>query len=218
MEEDWWVLQSLLPSGWRELGRVSGALKGLRTAKSAEVSLRVLLLHLGCGHSLRETSVRARESGLARLSDVAVLKRLRKSSGWLRGLCAALLRERGAAPCGGFEVRTFDATTVREPGRTCPSATPKAPAPGSTASSSSPCWPTRQSATPAPFPPGDTTWRRRRTPSPWREFRFVLNQMRNAIEPRCALKGIFNSWNAISHALAEPPRRRKPQLNQWFEP
>ena len=118
MDEDWWVLRSLLPSGWRELGRVSGALKGLRTAKSAEVSLRVLLLHLGCGHSLRETSVRARESGLARLSDVAVLKRLRKSSGWLRGLCAALLRERGATACGGFEVRTFDATTVREPGRT----------------------------------------------------------------------------------------------------
>jgi len=120
MDEDWWVLRSLLPSGWRELGRMSGALKGLRQAKSAEVSLRVLLLHLGCGHSLRETSLRARESGLARLSDVAVLKRLRKSSGWLRGLCAALLRERGAAPaaCGGFEVRTFDATTVREPGRT----------------------------------------------------------------------------------------------------
>ena len=119
MDEDWWVLRSLLPSGWRELGRSSGALKGLRTAKSAEVALRVLLLHLGCGHSLRETSVRARASGLARLSDVAVLKRLRKSSDWLRGLCASLLRERFGAPAvGGLEVRAFDATTVREPGPT----------------------------------------------------------------------------------------------------
>ena len=61
--------------------------------------------------------MRARESGLARLSDVAVLKRLRKSSGWLRGLCAALLRERGATACGGFEVRTFDATTVARAAR-----------------------------------------------------------------------------------------------------
>ena len=117
MEEDWRVLRSLLPLGWRELGRSSGALKGLRRDKSAEVSLRVLLLHLGCGHSLRETSVRARASGLARLSDVAVLKRLRKSSEWLRGLCALLLRERGGAG-GGLEVRAFDATTVREPGPT----------------------------------------------------------------------------------------------------
>ena len=117
MEGDWAVLRSFLPCGWQELGRSSGALKGLRKDRSAETALRVLLLHLGCGHSLRETSVRAREAGLARLSDVALLKRLRKSSAWLRGLCQALLRERGVAG-GDGRLRAFDATTVREPGRT----------------------------------------------------------------------------------------------------
>ena len=118
MEEDWLVLRSFLPVGWEELGRSSGALKGLRKDKSAEASLRVLLLHLGCGHSLRETVVRARKAGLAELSDVALLKRLRKSSQWLHGLCVALFRERGLSVEPGLRLRAFDATTVREPGRT----------------------------------------------------------------------------------------------------
>ncbi len=120
MDEDWEVLRCFLPAGWEALGRSSGALKGLRKDRSAEAALRVLLLHLGCGHSLRETAVRAREAGLADLSDVALLKRLRKSSDWLRGLCEALFRERGLARtvAPGLRVRAVDATTVREPGRT----------------------------------------------------------------------------------------------------
>ena len=120
MDEEWAVLRSFLPAGWEELGRSSGALKGLRKDKSAEAVLRVLLLHLGCGHSLRETVVRARKAGLAQLSDVALLKRLRKSSDWLHGLCVALFRERGLAQAAesSLRVRAFDATTVREPGRT----------------------------------------------------------------------------------------------------
>ena len=120
MDEEWAVLRSFLPAGWEELGRSSGALKGLRKDKSAEAVLRVLPLHLGCGHSLRETAVRARKAGLAQLSDVALLKRLRKSSDWLHGLCVALFRERGLARAvgPGWRVRAFDATTVREPGRT----------------------------------------------------------------------------------------------------
>ena len=120
MDEEWAVLRSFLPAGWEDLGRSSGALKGLRKDKSAEAALRVLLLHLGCGHSLRETAVRARQAGLADLSDVALLKRLRKSSDWLHGLCVALFRERGMAQvqAPGLRLRAFDATTVREPGRT----------------------------------------------------------------------------------------------------
>ena len=119
MDEDWAVLVSFLPPGWRELARHTRALKGLRKDKSAEKLLRVLLLHLGCGHSLRETVVRARKAKLARLSDVALLKRLRKSRDWLHALCVELFREQGVPVSGGgFEVRAFDATTVKEPGRT----------------------------------------------------------------------------------------------------
>ena len=59
MDEDWDVLLSFFPRDWRELARDTGALKGLRKDKSVDNLLRTLLLHLGCGHSLRETAVRA---------------------------------------------------------------------------------------------------------------------------------------------------------------
>ncbi len=122
MNEDWDLLLGFLPPGWEALAAESGALKGLRKDKSPENLLRVLLLHLGCGHSLRETAVRARRAGLADLSSVALMKRLAKAGPWLHSLCRALFEERSGAlsgsPAGGFEVRLVDATTVKEPGKT----------------------------------------------------------------------------------------------------
>ena len=79
MQEDWELLVSFLPGNWQDLAVETGALKGLRKDKSAENLLRVLLLHLGCGHSLLETAVRARQEGLAELSSVALWHRLRKA-------------------------------------------------------------------------------------------------------------------------------------------
>ena len=120
MDEDWELLVSFLPSDWRELAERTGALKGLRKYKSVDNLLRMLLIHLGCGHSLRETVVRARQANLADLSDVALLKRLRKSKDWLYALCVRLFQEHGIAVAtgGGFQIRAFDATTVKEPGKT----------------------------------------------------------------------------------------------------
>ena len=120
MQEDWDLLATFFPEDWRDLAIESGALKGLRKDKSPDGLLRVLLMHLGCGHSLRETVVRARQAGLADLSDVALMKRLHKSRDWLHALCVALFEERGVAlsAAGGFEVRVVDATLVKEPGRT----------------------------------------------------------------------------------------------------
>lgn len=103
------------------IAKNTNALKGLRKDKSEEKLLRTLLLHLACGYSLRETAVRARETDLADMSDVALLKRLRKSKEWLRGLCIALFAELGVSlPEGSDTIRRrfFDATTVKEPGAT----------------------------------------------------------------------------------------------------
>ncbi len=120
MDEDWEVLSSHLPSDWREQAAIHGALKGLRKDKSADVLLRMLLMHLGCGHSLRETATRARQAGIADMSDVALFKRLRKSKEWLRALCVGMYRECGVelGASGGFQVRAFDGSVVKEPGRT----------------------------------------------------------------------------------------------------
>src|SRR6516165_493713 len=119
-DEDWDLLLSFFPSDWMTLARRSGALKGLRQDKSAENLLRVLLLHLGCGYSMRETVVRAKEANLADLSDVALLKRLRKSKDWLYQLCCGLFAERGfqSAASGQPMLRLVDSTVVQEPGKT----------------------------------------------------------------------------------------------------
>ncbi len=116
--EDWEVLKSHFPKNWRWLAGRSKALKGLRKDKDPEQILRAILIHLGCGLSLRETSVRIRQSGLSNLSDVALLKRLRKCKTWLQALCMSLMREaRGTRkPLWRREFRLFDSTNVKEQG------------------------------------------------------------------------------------------------------
>jgi len=120
IDEDWKLLTSFFPDNWRELAATTSALKGLRKDKSEDALLRTLLIHLAGGCSLRETVVRARQAHLADISDVALLKRLRKSREWLQQLCLALLSERGLDLCKSeqFCCRLFDATNVKEPGKT----------------------------------------------------------------------------------------------------
>lgn len=120
MTEDWTVLLSFFPRNWAQLAVENDALKGLRKDRSVDDYLRTLLIHLACGYSLRETVVRARQAELADISDAALLGRLRKAKEWLRAMCIALFEEQGIAArdCGGFQVRLFDATTVKEPGPT----------------------------------------------------------------------------------------------------
>ena len=118
--EDWEVVKSFFPKNWRWLALRKNALKGLRKDKDPEQLLRGLLIHLGCGHSLRETSVRLEQSGMSELSDVALLKRLKKSRDWLHALCASLLREVGKLEkrIRGVEFRLFDSSIVKEHGQT----------------------------------------------------------------------------------------------------
>lgn len=89
-----------------------------RRIGDAETLLRVLWLHLVGGCSLQETAVRAGQAGWARLSGVAVFKRLRGSGEWLRWMAVELRREMGVAGPGsrGRRLRAVDATVVSEPG------------------------------------------------------------------------------------------------------
>ena len=118
--EDWDLLKAFFPPDWEPLAETTLALKGLRQDKSADHLLRTIMLHVGCGYSLRETAVRARESGLANLSDVALLKRLRKCEQWLYALAVGLWQQRGLTQprAGQRTIRLIDATTVKEPGQT----------------------------------------------------------------------------------------------------
>jgi hypothetical protein len=120
MTEDWQILLSLFPSNWVELASATDALKGLRKDKDAENYMRTLLIHIGCGYSLRETVTRAKQANLGDISDVALIKRLRKAKDWLHSICVALFEEQGIAlkDTSDFPVRLFDATNVKEPGKT----------------------------------------------------------------------------------------------------
>lgn len=122
VDENWDVLLSAFPSGWQQLARETGAIKHqLKEFRSESDLLRVLLLHIGKGYSLRETAVIAKASGLADVSDVALLKRLRKSELWLLRLCQTLLTETGIStpPIDhDMRLRLVDGSIIKEPGKT----------------------------------------------------------------------------------------------------
>ena len=116
--ENWPILRTFLPNGWKEMARSTGALRRARDIPDAESLLRLLLMHVVNGYSLAETAARASQLGME-LSAVALFKRLRASEEWLRWLAE---QQRGRQPLAvesqGRPVRLVDATTVSEPGST----------------------------------------------------------------------------------------------------
>lgn len=121
--EDWTVLKTLFPLGWRELASETNALaRKLRSFKDVESVMRTLLLHIANGYSLRETVLRARLTDLANVTDVALLKRLQCSENWFKALCLRMLRERGIQTericSSAIQMRIVDGTIVKEPGKT----------------------------------------------------------------------------------------------------
>ena len=120
-DEDWRVLVSLFPEGWREQASQTGAIERRRGITDPEALLRLFLLHVAKGYSLRETAVRAHETDLATISNVGLLKRLRRSEEWLHWLCAQAVAENGLAVSGverSGAVRVVDGTIIKEPGKT----------------------------------------------------------------------------------------------------
>ena len=94
-EDDWAIVQRMLPDGWQEKAKDLGALRRCRGFPDAATLLRVLLIHLADGCSLRETAVRAAQGGLATVSDVALLKRLTGCGPWFRWMAETLVRTWG---------------------------------------------------------------------------------------------------------------------------
>jgi len=117
--DNWPVLVSFLPGGWREQAKETGALTRARGISGPDQLLRILLIHLASGYSLAETVTRARTSGLGDMTAVALFKRLRASEHWLQWLARELGKARGwDLPPGDRRCRAVDATVVSEPGST----------------------------------------------------------------------------------------------------
>lgn len=126
LSEDWRVIESLLPEHWQSQARELGAFRRARGIGDAAALLQVMLIHLAEGCGLRETAARASLAGIAQVSDVALLKRLRSCGAWFEWLAQCLRQapERDAAApegqglMGGRRLRVVDGSVVSEPGPT----------------------------------------------------------------------------------------------------
>lgn len=122
-DESWEILQQFLPENLEESAREHGAFQRARgEIQSAEVQLRLLLLHVAGGLSLEQAVVRAREHKLVNISAVGLFKRLRSSGPWLVWLTEQLVKTLAAdwddALWKRRAVRVLDATDIEEPGPT----------------------------------------------------------------------------------------------------
>lgn len=123
--EDWSIIESLLPEHWQSQARELGAFRRARGIADARALLQVMLIHLAEGCGLRETAARAGLAGLAQVSDVALLKRLRSCGPWFEWLGQHLRQapelDTHAAPeplLGTRRLRVVDGSVVHEPGPT----------------------------------------------------------------------------------------------------
>ena len=121
LPEDWNIVRGWLPEELNAGARQHGFLQRARGLQEAETWLRLFLMHVVGGLSLQQTIVRAEELGLAKISAVALFKRLGKAEAWLRSLCSHLLEEQRRRL--GLHrwpwkkrLRVIDATTIQEPG------------------------------------------------------------------------------------------------------
>ena len=71
--DEWEVIERILPARWESKDQETGTLRRCRGFANAGQLLRVMMIHLVDGCSLRATAVRAGEGNLAQVSEVALL-------------------------------------------------------------------------------------------------------------------------------------------------
>ena len=123
MNDNWNVLCRFLPKGWMQKSKELGAFTRSRNISSPKKLLRLLLIHIADGHSLRETTTIAKQSRLCDISDVALFERLKSSAEWFRWMSIELLKHKGIEVVipkwlKPYKVKTVDATVITEPGST----------------------------------------------------------------------------------------------------
>jgi hypothetical protein len=118
VQSEWDYVLGLLPRDLARSAWAHGVILRRRQVQSAAALLRLVLGYALCDWSLRATAAAAERMGFGRLSDVAVLKRLRRCGPWLARVTAQVLaRQQGpldAVP--GLRMRLVDATTISRPG------------------------------------------------------------------------------------------------------
>jgi hypothetical protein len=113
----WEEIIKLLPAELEEHARQSGALARRRGIRNAVGLLQLVLAYAVEAWSLRQVGIWSVLQGIADISDVAILKRLRQSDKWLEQLVAHLLSQRlEQRQQQAVRLRLCDATTLSRPG------------------------------------------------------------------------------------------------------
>ena len=123
LDNEWVELTQFFPDGWEDKAIEFGVIERKRKFKTANDLLRVLLIHLANGSSLKEAVVIANKGSIIDVSAVALLKKLKASSEWLKWLATEMLSIRGMRydPPGWiseYTVKSVDASVITEPGST----------------------------------------------------------------------------------------------------
>ena len=124
--DQWRTMMRLLPDDLEQSALQTGALSRKRQVRDAQTLIRLILAYCYLDLSLRDVSAWAQQAGVAQLSDVAILKRLRGAADWVAHLVGQELAQRGLAcvdqeapAAKGRRLRVMDASTVVAPG-SCP--------------------------------------------------------------------------------------------------
>lgn len=121
-DDEWEQVMAHLPSeiDVEASARQAKALQRRREIKSGVDLLRVVFAYAVCDWSLRMVGAWCGIIGLGDLSDVAILKRLRKCQTWLGGMIFRILEVRKVQvkSRGGVRLRIMDGTWVSKPGST----------------------------------------------------------------------------------------------------
>ncbi len=120
-EAEWQLLLSSVSEkvDLEATARSSGALLRRRSIRRAENLLRLALAYGPGGQSLRDTASWSKRQGIADLSAVALMYRLRDSAPWLEGIAGALLAHGvSQADAGaGRRIRLVDGSVLSSPGK-----------------------------------------------------------------------------------------------------
>jgi hypothetical protein len=117
-DQDWQTIVSRLggASGLEASARLTKAFRRARGVDSAVSLLRMILAYCLGERGLRSTVAWATAIGLADISNVALLYRLRQCGDWLAALVGQALAEAAPKASRGRLIRLIDATTVPKAG------------------------------------------------------------------------------------------------------
>ena len=117
-DDDWLHVLSMLPDDLDRSCRAKLAVERFREIRCASDLLRLCLAYGVCDLSLRQAAAWASTIGLGKMSNVAVLKRLRSTGDWLGHLIVQWLADRGlTTQVPPMQVRVVDGSVVTTPGQ-----------------------------------------------------------------------------------------------------